>query len=397
VIKHTKSALSEFNISSSRFQDIHLDIVGPLSLSHGNRFLLTMVDRFTRWPEAVPLTEISTEAVLAAFMATWVARFGCPATVVTDRGAQFTSKAWRSTLELLGIQHRATTAYHPQANGMVERFHRQLKVGLATHHSDWVDRLPFVLLGLRSAVKEDLAASPAQLTFGTTLRLPGDFFIEQKNLLPPDQLRENLASHFDHLKALPPRQQQKQAIFIPKDLFTTTQVFVRVDAVKKSLQPPYDGPYQVIKRDDKYFTLLINGTPKTVSIDRLKPAFLADSTVLPETDLDPAAPCFNPVPQLQESSLPLSNTSASTTHCHLPRSEIQLQGDTWVTSPSSSSLQAMEEEKLDNSAQNSSPSLTMTQTEPEKMLHESFSDSSPPPTLPNHVEEDKVPPYVTKF
>jgi len=72
----------------------------------------------------------SAEAVQEAFISNWVARFGVPATVTTDRGAQFTSATWTKMCQGLGMQHVLTTAYHPQANGMVERFHRQLKEAL---------------------------------------------------------------------------------------------------------------------------------------------------------------------------------------------------------------------------------------------------------------------------
>jgi len=118
-------------IPGARFSHVHVDIVGPISPSRdGYTHLLTIIDRSTRWPEAVLLKETTTEAVLDAFVATWVARFGVPAIITTDRGAQFTSGTWASWCEQYGIQHNLTTAFHPQANGMVERLHRQLKDAL---------------------------------------------------------------------------------------------------------------------------------------------------------------------------------------------------------------------------------------------------------------------------
>ena len=69
------------------------------------------------------------------------------------------------------------TAYHPQSNGMVERFHRQLKASLSARLTgpNWVSQLPWVLLGVRAAHKEDVGASPAELVYGTELHLPGQF------------------------------------------------------------------------------------------------------------------------------------------------------------------------------------------------------------------------------
>jgi transposase InsO family protein len=91
---------------------------------------MTIVDRTTRWVEAVPLKGISAEACIEAFMSHWIARFGVPETVTSERGSQFSSFAWSLFCDLLGVRHAMTTAYHSQANGMVERVHRQLKDSL---------------------------------------------------------------------------------------------------------------------------------------------------------------------------------------------------------------------------------------------------------------------------
>ena len=86
---------------------------------------------------------------------------------------------------LLGVQHHRTTAYHPQANGIIERLHRQLKSVLKARliGPAWMDELPLVLLGLRSAPKEDLGCSPSELVYGTTIRLPGEFFFRLQHHL----------------------------------------------------------------------------------------------------------------------------------------------------------------------------------------------------------------------
>lgn len=73
------------------------------------------------------MSEISAESTALAFVTGWVSHFGAPCTVITDRGAKFESHLWQALMEFLGATHNHTTSYHPQANGMVERFHRQLK------------------------------------------------------------------------------------------------------------------------------------------------------------------------------------------------------------------------------------------------------------------------------
>ena len=109
-----------------------------------------MVDRSTRWPDAFPITDTTAATCARTLLAGWVARFGVPETITPDQGAQFTSSLWRSICSLLGINHQQTTAYHPQSNGLVERFHRRLKDSLRARlaAADWPSQLPWVLLGI---------------------------------------------------------------------------------------------------------------------------------------------------------------------------------------------------------------------------------------------------------
>ncbi|TWW61029.1 hypothetical protein D4764_05G0011190 [Takifugu flavidus] len=150
VHQHTKAPLEPFTIPARRFDHMHVDLVGPLPPSHGYTHLLTMVDRTTRWPEVVPLPSTTSADVNRAFLSAWVARFGSLSNITSDRGPQFVSDLWSSMVRSLGTQVHHTTAYHPQANGLCERFHHSLKAALrATLSNDsWVDRLPWVMLGL---------------------------------------------------------------------------------------------------------------------------------------------------------------------------------------------------------------------------------------------------------
>ena len=96
--------------------------------------------------------------------------------MTSDRGAQFTSQLWVDLAELLGMKLSATTLYHPQANGLVERFHRRLKESLKAclKGPDWADQLPWIVLGLRTEPKEDLNSSTAELVYGAPLMVPGE-------------------------------------------------------------------------------------------------------------------------------------------------------------------------------------------------------------------------------
>ena len=91
VHRHTSTAPASFPLSSCHFQHIHMDLVGPLPASNGHTHILMIIDRFTSWPVAIPLTDTSTETVLRSLISGWVANLGVPETITTDRGSQFSS------------------------------------------------------------------------------------------------------------------------------------------------------------------------------------------------------------------------------------------------------------------------------------------------------------------
>ena len=198
------------------------------------------------------------------------------------------------------------TAYHPIANGMIERFHRQLKAALKAHPQPehWVTSLPMVLLGIHSALKDDLQCTAAELVYGTSLRLPGDFFSPSPDsTADPASYVTCLKSTMQQLRATP-RVSQRPS-YVSAALSSWSHVFVRRDATKKPLQPPYDGPYKVLARADKYFTVDVNGHHQTISLDQLKPAHIEHSTN------QPAPAAINCSSSHSESSTP-SSTSSST-------------------------------------------------------------------------------------
>jgi transposase InsO family protein len=189
VHKQPAAPVQAIPVPARKFSHMHVDLVGPLpASSEGHVYLLTIIDRSTRWFEAVPLRNMEASMCVDAFISSWVARFGVPETVTTDRGTQFTSALWSSTCTSLGIKHVLTTAYHPQSNGMVECEHRQHKDALRARGAGpaWHSHLPWVLLGLCAAPKKDSAVSSAELVTGTPLVLHGQL------LHVPDPPREDV-------------------------------------------------------------------------------------------------------------------------------------------------------------------------------------------------------------
>lgn len=264
--RHNKAPLTRYDLTESRFDHINVDIVGPLPPSNGYRYLVTIVDGYTRWPEAIPVRDIFAETVAQAIIDVWISRFGTPAKISTDQGRQFESQLMRQLNDRLGTKHIRTTSYHAQANGLVERLHRVLKAAIKCKDStNWSKELSLIMLGIRSTYKEDIQSTPAELVYGKTLRLPSEFFIDQKPLNNETEFIQKFRQMAHHIKP---------KFYIQKGLDTCTHVFVRDDTVRAPLQQPYNGPYRIVKRYHKFFKLSINGKNKNVSIDRLKAAFI---------------------------------------------------------------------------------------------------------------------------
>ena len=262
---HTKAPIQQFKPAARRFDHVHIDLVGPLPESNGFKYLLTIVDRFTRWPEAIPIKDIETTTIALAYTQNWVARYGVPTLMTSDRGPQFVSDLWSALSTLLGTSLQPTTAYHPQANGLVERMHRTLKGSLKARLNgpNWVEELPWVMLGLRTNPKEDLNTSPAEMVYGAPLTVPGDFILDSPQEPVEDHLRR-LREKVGNLKPVSPPAHGEVKTNVPNRLLEAKFVMIRTDARRTPLQTPYTGPYAVIDRNDKFFTLQIGNKQDTV-------------------------------------------------------------------------------------------------------------------------------------
>ncbi|KAK7595485.1 hypothetical protein V9T40_013310 [Parthenolecanium corni] len=275
--KRTKTPIGNFK-PTQRFKHVHVDIVGPLPMSHGKKYLMTMIDRATRWPEAVPMDDISAESVTRILYHTWVARFGVPENITTDQGRQFESRLFSQLAKFIGAKKNTTTAYHLQSNGKVERWHRALKASImAADVTNWVDALPTILLGLRSSVQTDSGYSAAQLALGEELRLPGDFFNKVEDYTA-DEIIFNIRKIANKFVAQPAHH-GTPPVFVSKHLKTAEFVYVQIDTPRTGFQKPYSGPYKVLERFEKTVKIKIFENERIVSWDRCKPAFMVKENI----------------------------------------------------------------------------------------------------------------------
>uniref|UniRef100_A0A8C5DBJ5 Gypsy retrotransposon integrase-like protein 1 n=1 Tax=Gouania willdenowi TaxID=441366 RepID=A0A8C5DBJ5_GOUWI len=158
------------------FEHIIIDCVGPLQKSKsGYQYLLTLMCAATRYPEAIPLRTLRTKAIIKALIG-FFSTFGLPKSIQTDQGSNFLSKLFAQVLKSLSIKHHTSSAYHPQSQGALERFHQTLKSMMRKFcletGKEWDDGLPFLLLAARESVQESTGFSPAELVFGHTVRGP---------------------------------------------------------------------------------------------------------------------------------------------------------------------------------------------------------------------------------
>jgi hypothetical protein len=221
------------------------------------------------WPEAIPLAGVAAEECAAAFISGWVSCFGVLAALTSDRGVQFSSALWAAVMAQLGIKHKMTTAFHPQSNGLVERFHRRLKDALRAWATaaDWSDHMPWVLLGLRAAPREDSGISAAELVYGAPVVLPGQLLNAAEP--PSEEFVRQLTSGTPWDASA--EEVSTQAAGALKKLMAARFVYVRSPATAPSLSPVYRGLYKVHKRAEKFFIIRLGGRFDAISVDWLKP------------------------------------------------------------------------------------------------------------------------------
>ena len=305
------------------FDRVAMDILGPFPPSHdGNRYIIVFSDYYTRWPEAYALPSTEAPRIARLIVDEILARHGAPRTLLSDRGPNFLASIVKEVCKIMNTRRLHTTAYHPQTDGLVERFNGTLAEGLSmyvsTHQKDWDKHLPLILFAYRVSLNATTGESPFYLLYGREPRLPID-----ATLILPDsnvsssvsKLRAEIVKNLEEAQHIAVSntqlaQQKMKEYYDQKSAPTPYEIGSRVwvytpkkrKGLSKKLQHNYHGPYRIVaKLSPVHFRLrTLDNRPVSVPVhaNRLKPYHdPADRPIeSPNVDLDS--------PDLQESDLP---------------------------------------------------------------------------------------------
>ena len=274
------------------FKRVAIDLVGPIApvTDRGNRYILTMVDYATRYPEATALKCIDAETVAEALV-TMFTRVGIPQEILSDQGSQFLSGVMKEVSRLLSMNQLVTTPYHPMCNGLVERFNGTLKMMLkrmcAERPKDWDRYLPALLFAYREVPQESLGFSPFEMLYGRTVRGPMAILKEvwTKESAEPEvkltyqyvlELQERLQETCEVAKQELMKAQGKQKKHF--DVKSRERKFKEGDKVLlllptdgNKLLMQWKGPFQIVEcRNDNNYRIQLEGRVKMFHANMLK-------------------------------------------------------------------------------------------------------------------------------
>lgn len=130
--------------------------------------MVTLVDYFSKWPEAEPLPDKCARGV-ALFLYNLFCRHGCCEVLISDQGREFVNSVKTSLFKLTGTQHHIASAYHPQSNGLTERFNQTLQTTLLkvvnVSQNDWDDHLPSILFAYRTSLQKSTKLTPFEVMY----------------------------------------------------------------------------------------------------------------------------------------------------------------------------------------------------------------------------------------
>lgn len=290
--KKIKAPLGKYNVGFP-MERIAIDVLGPLPTTDaGNKYIVIIADYFTKWVEAFATSNHEARTVAELLAKEIVCRFGVPQIIHSDQGRNFESQLFAEMCQLFGIKKTRTTPYHPQSDGMVERFNRTLETQLSKfadlNQKDWDMHIPYLLLAYRSAIHDTTSCSPARMMLGREVKLPIDLMFGRPEEEPAptatdyaNTLQDRLERVHNfaraHMQAKVDR--MKQRYDLPQEcqcLDPGDAAWLHNPQRKKGLSPklqrPWQGPYIIIKRiNDLVYRIQLgpHTKPKVVHRNRL--------------------------------------------------------------------------------------------------------------------------------
>lgn len=258
VAGRTKVPPLKARISENKFHTWFVDLMGPYTPSHrGNKYLIVTSDLCSKWVEAKPVRQASTQAILAFLENEVFTRFGYPAVLVTDNGAQFRSNEWTQACQNWGTRHYTTAVYSPRQN-QVERRNQSIKDKLRIQvldlpHAKWDLHIPQLLYSMRNTINQATKVTPAEVLFNQRLRHPTDEILEEKMLQAKSEHTPLLTKHQQAIE-----NQRKYITNYQRDAPTIPLhpvgaiVYIKnhelsnaAKGITSSLNPKWIGPYQI--------------------------------------------------------------------------------------------------------------------------------------------------------
>lgn len=254
---------------------IAIDLIGKLPRSTDNKFyVLTIIDHYSRYLEAIPLNNCTSQSIIHS-LNEYFGRFGIAKILLSDNGTYFCSAEFNQFLKSLNIDHRKSSIYYPQANGLIEKVHKIMKESIASISNkifEWPKKVLMFKLYYNNAKHTVTQFSPAELFFGRALNTP----IDGNNPLKlaedfqqySKKIKDQIESNKEQVKInedeyFSCREKYLKGRKIP-ELNLGDKVFIQNFNENRVLQPKYKGPYEVIKklRNDNYIIQLEDKTTK---------------------------------------------------------------------------------------------------------------------------------------
>lgn len=263
--------LKPIPVVSEPFSKIIIDCVGPLpKTKKGNSYLFTIMCATTRYPEAIPVKKISARIIVDKLI-NFFTVYGIPKIVQSDQGSNFTSGLFKEVMKKMGIKQYLATAYHPESQGMLERFHQTFKSMLRKYcletENEWDDGISLSLFAIRDCKQESLGFSPNELVFGHEvcgpLKMLKDSWLDHSEQVTLSTYMENFTKKLKGIRKFA-EENLRQAQLVMKENFDRKsenrtfkvgdKVLLLLPTYKTPLQAKYEGPYDVLKKisNDRY-------------------------------------------------------------------------------------------------------------------------------------------------